>query len=67
MKTKGIAKVLTLCMALFAHAALGQNLDRPFGWACCSSETNADDYVVSGGSERADTIVLQSKIGRAHV
>ena len=60
MKTKGIAKLLMLYMAFCAHAAFGQNMDRPFGWACCSSETSADDYIVSGGSEKADTIVLVS-------
>ena len=57
MNSKGIAKLLMLYMAFCAHAAFGQNMDRPFGWACCSSETSADDYIVSGGSEKADTIV----------
>ncbi len=42
--------ILLLCLASFTLHAQQADLDRPFGWANCTSLTSGDDYQVTGGN-----------------
>lgn len=58
---------LSFLCALLTATLLAQqpDLNRPFGWACCTSLTSGDDYSVTGGSKLSAprTITLTSNGG----